>query len=136
MKMHKDKAGHYKLRDQIQVINKEFWPTPRSNERGSYQYDRGNHSKPRVTLTGAVKRWPTPTTPRPHDNERTVGKYIPSQNQKDLVYAVAHDFQKENTEMEALVTGQLNPTWVCWLMGYPLAWTDLRADYQISLIKE
>ena len=23
------------------------------------------------------------------------------------------------------VSGQLNPTWVEWLMGFPLGWTDL-----------
>ena len=26
------------------------------------------------------------------------------------------------------VGGQLNPTWVEWLMGWPLGWTDLRAS--------
>jgi hypothetical protein len=76
--------------------------------------------------------WPTPTTPRPHDNEKTAGKYIPSQNQKDLTYAVAHDYAKENKEMEDFVTGQLNPTWVEWLMGYPSGWTDLK-DLAIAL---
>jgi hypothetical protein len=28
-------------------------------------------------------------------------------------------------EMEG-VTGQLNPEWVEWLMGYPIGWTDLK----------
>ena len=27
---------------------------------------------------------------------------------------------------ESEVTGQLNPTWVEWLMGFPLGWTDLK----------
>ena len=26
------------------------------------------------------------------------------------------------------VGGQLNPTWVEWLMGFPLGWTDLSAS--------
>jgi hypothetical protein len=26
------------------------------------------------------------------------------------------------------IGGQLNPTWVEWLMGYPLGWTDLNAS--------
>ena len=40
----------------------ERWPTPRAQEAngGDYQYDRGDHSKPRLTLKGAVKRFPTP----------------------------------------------------------------------------
>lgn len=45
-------------------------------------------STPRIEET-AVPFWPTPTTPRPHDSENTVGKYTPSQKQKDLTYAVA-----------------------------------------------
>lgn len=37
-----------------------LWPTIRANEHGDYQYDRGDHNKPRSTLTGAVKGFPTP----------------------------------------------------------------------------
>lgn len=40
---------------------KGMFPTPRSSESGDYQYDRGDHSKPRLTLTGDVKMFPTPT---------------------------------------------------------------------------
>src|SRR3990167_716223 len=32
---------------------------------------------------------PTPTTPRPHDNEDTAGKFYPSQNQLDLTTILA-----------------------------------------------
>lgn len=173
-----------------------LWPTARAADAmsGAYQYDHGDHSKPRATLAGAARMWPTPTvpnggrslasvtdwksdrtaykngrkvqvdlnaavrmwptpraqmwkdgvdsippsriadpgkdnlaqrvartllptpsTPRPHDNENTAGKYMPTQNQKDLASVVARD------------GGQLNPTWVEWLMGYPQGWTDLNA---------
>jgi hypothetical protein len=89
-----------------------LWPIPRSSDAdhgGPNQRDsRGNPALPM-----AVKMWPTPTTPRPHDNEKTVGKYIPSQNQKDLTEAVARD------------GGQLNPEWVEVLMGFPLGFTDM-----------
>ena len=44
-------------------------------------------SMPRTDETVA-QYWPTPMTPRPHDTENTVGKYFPSQKQKDLTYAV------------------------------------------------
>jgi len=45
-----------------QVAMPDRWPTPRAQEvnGGDYQYDRGDHSKPRLTLKGAVKRFPTP----------------------------------------------------------------------------
>ena len=165
----------------------------------------------------AVPFWPTPTTPRPHDSENTAGKYIPSQKQKDLSYAVAmwptptardskcansmehlatgnHVDQLSNavkwfmtptawdakgldytprkdatltrsvllsqqvamlptptardwkspdlnseskrfsqkTELNSTVGGQLNPTWVEWLMGFPSGWTDLDASETLS----
>ena len=38
MKMHMDKDGHYKLRDQVQGINREFWPTPTARD---YKGGRG-----------------------------------------------------------------------------------------------
>ena len=64
-------------------------------------------------LNEMVKLIPTPTSPRPHDNENTVGKDYPSQNQDNLARRIA-------------TGGQLNPTWVEWLMGFPTGWTDLK----------
>ena len=138
-------------------------------------------SMPRTDET-VVPFWPTPTTPRPHDSENTAGKYLPSQKQKDLAYAVAmwptprandakkrgnispdprnglpgavrmwptpkssdskgtgpvgsasqtHDAKKDNLRGVVLndqIGGQLNPTWVEWLMGFPLGWTDLNVS--------
>ena len=44
------------------AIDAPLWPTVRSHETGDYQYSKGNHEKPVLTLTGAVKTmWPTPT---------------------------------------------------------------------------
>jgi len=88
--------------------------------------------------------WPTPTAPRPHDNEKTAGKYFPSQKQKDLVWAVANsmwptpnardatrDVSPKRDRLPDAVgsnanTGRLNPTWVEWLMGWPMGWTGLK----------
>ena len=68
------------------------------------------------SLGAIVHLFPTPTTPRPHDNEKTAGRYLPSQNQRDLASVIAKN------------GGQLNPRWVEWLMGFPLGWTDLDAS--------
>ena len=35
---------------------------------------------------------------------------------------------EERRSMAAGNGGQLNPTWVEWLMGFPLGWTDLSAS--------
>lgn len=34
----------------------------------------------------------------------------------------------QKTELPSVIGGQLNPTWVEWLMGFPLGWTDLNAS--------
>jgi hypothetical protein len=39
----------------IETIARLGWPRPRANERGGYQYDNGDHDKPRPTLTGMAK---------------------------------------------------------------------------------
>jgi len=86
---------------------------------------RGREESQRLRIGN---KWPTPTTPRPHDNEKTAGKYIPSQKQKDLTWAVEHyptpaarDYRSPNS----VIGGQLNPDWVEWLMGWPIGWSAL-----------
>ena len=64
--------------------------------------------------------WPTPNTSDqyypnlPHDVGRGYlrAEALPNQN---------------ITSAEARANGTLNPTWVEWLMGFPLGWTDLNA---------
>ena len=60
MKTHKDKSGHYKLRDHVQEINQEFWPTPTANEdaagtpNGKMQKMLGNHPDVRGSGIGTL----------------------------------------------------------------------------------
>ena len=59
-------------------------------------------------LSYQVVKWPTPTTQDAKNNG-------------------AQSQQKPNTKpLNAEVGGSLNPTWVEWLMGWPLGWTDLK----------
>jgi hypothetical protein len=108
--------------DLIQAIrgnqNKHFrmWPTPRAGERGQYQRDRGQKGKERPTLTGAVKMWPTPQA-RDH---------FPAHNAEYVQKKKAEGHGMSN--LNDKVGGQLNPTWVEWLMGFPLGWTVLNAS--------
>jgi hypothetical protein len=41
--------------------------------------------------------------------------------------------EEERRSMRFGNGGQLNPQFVAWLMGYPLAWTDMRAEFAITL---
>jgi hypothetical protein len=36
------------------------------------------------------------------------------------------EYNRNEVPLAAQVGGQLNPTWVEWLMGWPLGWTDLK----------
>ncbi|MCR4340536.1 MAG: hypothetical protein NUW01_11715 [Gemmatimonadaceae bacterium] len=81
----------------------QMWPTPRAVEWKANEYQSKN-GRSWPTLTGAVRGWATPTAhPRTHSPRK-----------------VDHGEQLANQ-----VGGQLNPTWVELLMGYPPGWTDL-----------
>ena len=107
--------GEPKLSAQVKL-----WPTPTRNDAvgAGYQRANGNHF---FTLPGAVgatkhlppemeeKRkmiWPTPTTA---DAQGGPGR---------------SDKRKRGDNLRTQAGGSLNPTWVEWLMGWPLGWTD------------
>jgi len=71
-----------------------------------------------VGLMDRIAMLPTVTTPRPHDSENTPGKYIPSQNQRDLTMVIG----KNNPGLK------LQPAFAEWMMGFPPEWTALNAS--------
>lgn len=127
-----------------------YVPTPRANEHGNYQYDRGNHDKPRPTLTGWVKMFPTPTaidagtgrinrSASPNAAERPTLAMMakkdswPTPTTRD--WRSGKGAQKREGHAQPLtdvIGGQLNPEWVELLMGFPLGWTSLN---HISMIQ-
>ena len=110
------------------------------NER-AYNPKTGKHTQ--MTLNRYVKLWPTPTTPT-GGGERSkaragtgslaymarTGKLWPTASASDWKgssKAGQRRGQLTDPAMGAIPAGgQLNPTWVEWLMGWPLGWTDLR----------
>jgi len=96
-----------KLRDVVLAF-----PTPTVN-------DVKNSSLPpsqinRDSLIGDVMRnWPTPRAGNPGSRPNGKGGKI-----------LAEEVKKKEENM--IPGGQLNPDWVEWLMGWPLAWTDLK----------
>ena len=72
-----------------------FWPTPDTTS-GAPNLGSNKRHGPRSLLQVAQEMWPTPTANR-RDGLQSHGKNI--------------------------VSGSLNPTWVEWLMGFPLGWT-------------
>jgi len=97
-------------------LSENRWPTPLtqdSYERSAWKIiaQANEGGKARMTLTRKVKyleKMPTPVARMWKDN---------GQSPSEL---------NRNSETLAIKAGgQLNPTWVEWLMGWPLGWTDL-----------
>jgi hypothetical protein len=125
------------------ITEKEMWPTPIASGGGpgkNLNNHRGIHQG--NPLASAVKmssnKWPTPIS----NDAKKGANCDPNNTQNGLAGAVqiwptptAHMAKETNAPSEALrnepsmasrVGGQLNPTWVEWLMGWPLGWTDLK----------
>jgi len=120
----------------------KMWPTPRANDAEK----RGNFdlTNPRNGLAAKAKLFPTPCAM----DYKGSGKAGTLRDRLD--YAAERGATKSNTyatpqardyrtgatgrwedpertrNLNDQVGGQLNPTWVEWLMGWPLGWTDLK----------
>lgn len=77
------------------------------------------------TSESASGFWPTPThSPRDAScTMETAIKWNGVAKQDSLSFAVAREEKAAGRHMPH---GQLNPTWVEWLMGWPTGWTDLK----------
>lgn len=101
------------------VVARTLWPTPTASMGGpnnqSQSVRAGKHG---INLAGAVRMVPTPTAQdwkdgrKPYDRKKNGTK-----TQDTLGRLLASSGETAN--------GTLNPTWVEWLMGFPLGWTDL-----------
>ena len=90
-----------------------MWPTPRAND--ALKRGEIDASNPRNGLPAAVKMWPTPTV--------SMGKGA-SPGAMTRLNGKSRDGARLDYAVRAKVGGgTLNPTWVEWLMGWPLGWT-------------
>lgn len=111
----------------ITEIGSGLWPTPDTTNRGARASDlvvnqstvqrRDSGQKRGMDLQTAVKFWPTPTA-RDYKGCGKDGRYRNGVKQLDTVDRVVNHLDGP---------GQLNPTWVEWLMGFPIGHTDLNA---------
>jgi hypothetical protein len=118
-----------------------MWPTPTVTGNNNRP---GSGPKSGTGLNTAVKTWPTPTatlgtkggrvTPR---KSREGGTLIEAVSERtSWPTPIARDYRsgkaseathaKNSRPLSEQVGGSLNPTWVEWLMGWPLGWTDLK----------
>lgn len=90
--------------DEIESGSSELWPTPCLPGNG------GSHEKAKMKrlLQMAAMRLPTPTA---RDWKSGTG---------------AKERPGHALPLSSAIGGQLNPSWVEWLMGWPIEWTGLR----------
>ena len=96
-------------------LSEQTWPTPDANcgqsgTQPNWTPKRKSGHSAQYTINQAVrdKMFPTPTA---HNAKE--GNY-PSEQNRNTPTLATH------------AGGKLNPTWVEWLMGWPLGWTDLK----------
>ena len=96
-----------------------MWPTPDTCAGGTGP-SQAKRNQPR--LQDAVKFWATPNA---RDwKEQTISAALARANKNPKK---SRQLPRQiSAECPELHGGQLNPTWVEWLMGWPLEWTDLK----------
>ena len=94
-----------------------LWRTPDTADATDRTMRVNSRGEP--MLSGQVKLFPTPTT-----GAGLCGGSGNYQQLKDLEQA-GQITEEERRSMASGSGGSLNPTWVEWLMGFPIGWTDL-----------
>ena len=84
------------------------WPRWGLMQRGAcWERITPGHLTSGTGFGSSEKRWPTPT----------------AHNAKEAAHP--SEYKRNQPTLAAQAGGKLNPTWVEWLMGWPLGWTDL-----------
>jgi len=123
------------LERRIGETDSGLWPTPIASD------SRGSSGRPalgkQVQLVDAVK-WPTPTvcgnynrkgaSPTSGDGLATAVLKCATPTARDWRSGKASQatMERNSRPLSEQIGGSLNPTWVEWLMGWPLGWTDLK----------
>jgi hypothetical protein len=85
------------------------WPTPHGMSKDGRSNGPSGNELGRA-VNQSLRTWPTPV-----HSEARQGMQIRREGKKGT-----------QTSLTTEVGGSLNPTWVEWLMGWPLGWTDLK----------
>lgn len=113
-----------------------LWMTPSvSNSQGNeYTRDRGQAGMERLTLTGQAQQWPTPAsrdyrTPNSQSlqerGQGTKGEQLPNFVEHHFSHPVHSTLDgRPLSPTDRTLPRRLNPAFACWLMGWPIWWTN------------
>jgi hypothetical protein len=104
---HADKWAPYHLH--VAIAARALWPTPAARDWRSGKASPETMARNSRPLNEAVVSWPTPQA-----RDHRTGE----------AHRVGDPARHGGWNLNDWVGGQLNPTWVEWLMGYPPGWTD------------
>jgi hypothetical protein len=117
------------------------WPTPVSSDATGGPRIANSKRGPVPGLNAAVKMWPTPKSSPSGPDYARMGR--PNSGGDDLATVVARaswptptaqdasnnggdsQYERNSLPLNAVIGGALNPTWVEWLQGFPLGWTEV-----------
>jgi len=99
-----------------QLANAVEFATPQARDFRTGQESRWDNPTKTRNLNDQIAKWPTPNA-----SDHIQRKTSASWKEKGRV-----NYVLSNPEVTGVHGGQLNPTWVEWLMGWPLGWTDLK----------
>jgi hypothetical protein len=120
------------LQVMVKATERHMWPTPRAED----SEQTGGHRGKADTLTSAPRLWPTPAArdwrsgkasqETLEGNARPLNEVVVARETFPTPMAGCgpNSHNQSNAPLREALGGQLNPTWVEWLMGWPLGWTD------------
>lgn len=94
------------------------WPTPTVDDSANVTRKSGAfQSLTRKVMETETLKWPTPRAAQGEARNHTIWERSLDKPQ---------NLENKVAQVEpSAIGGKLNPTWVEWLMGFPLGWTDL-----------
>lgn len=115
-----DRVGRYGTEHGGRNLNDEvqMWPTPQTrdyrSERGTYEFAEKRKAHGRGLSLPFKVTWPTPDVHQGHHGGQSyMGAVRRMEKGKQLEL-------RDKVLIERGSGGQLNPNWVCWLMGWPI----------------